>query len=295
MSHSDQLRDHKDLIREEFTRQASAYAASISVSDPERVRRLVGLVNPTPEARVLEVATGPGYVALGFAEICREVVGIDLTEAPLAIAEQTRAERGLANTRFQVGDAENLPFEDAAFDVVVCRLAFHHVEDPGRVLREMVRVCRPNGRVAVEDLITSEHPERAAYHDRFEILRDPSHTRAIPLGELVRMFAEAGLEVEEARIDQIYQDAERWLQRSFTPEVRAAEVRAMLERDLAEDLSGTQPFRHEGKLLFHHRMATLVGRRMMRGGRVIVRALNDRPNDHPAPLIMRRSKSVLGM
>src|SRR2546428_336006 len=97
---------HKDLIRTEFTRQAATYPANASIADPNRVMRLVHAVDPSPDARVLEVATGPGYVALGFATACAEVVGIDLTPALLAKAEELRRQRGLANVRFQLGDAE---------------------------------------------------------------------------------------------------------------------------------------------------------------------------------------------
>ena len=53
---------HKELIRTEFTKQAATYAANASIADPARVTRLVQAVNPPPTARVLEVATGPGYV-----------------------------------------------------------------------------------------------------------------------------------------------------------------------------------------------------------------------------------------
>src|SRR5262249_44176910 len=145
--------DHNQVVREEFTRQAVAYAANPSIADPERIARLVQAVSPTSDARVLEVATGPGYVAMGFAAIAREVVGIDLTEAPLAIAEQRRQEQGLHNVRFQLADAARLPFADGEFDVVVCRLAFHHFAEPPRMLSEMVRVCTPHGTVAVEDIV----------------------------------------------------------------------------------------------------------------------------------------------
>ena len=194
-------RDHKDVVRQEFTRQATAYAATPSIADPDRVARLVQAVNPGPDSRVLEVATGPGYVALGFAAVCREVIGLDLTPAPLAIAEQLRHERGLTNVRFQTGDADRLPFADGEFDVVVCRFAYHHFEDPAHVLAEMTRICRTDGTVAVEDLVVSEHPERAAYQNRFENLRDPSHTRAFPLSQLLALFAATGLEVENVRMD----------------------------------------------------------------------------------------------
>src|SRR5689334_14261734 len=115
--------DQKEIVRRGFTQQALQYAANPLISDPERVARLVTHVRPAPTARVLEVATGPGHVALGFAAVRREVVGIDLTPAPLAIADGLRQERGLTNVRFQEDDAEAAGFAADAFDVVVCRLA----------------------------------------------------------------------------------------------------------------------------------------------------------------------------
>src|SRR5438105_1440038 len=117
---------HNALVQAEFTRHAQAYAANPLISDAERVARLVGVVNPGREARVMEVACGPGYVSAGFAEVCREVVGLDLTEAPLVLARAMAQERGLTNVNFRSGDAEHLPFGDGEFDVAVCRLAFHH-------------------------------------------------------------------------------------------------------------------------------------------------------------------------
>lgn len=252
--------DQKALIREEFTRQAAAYNANPSVADPARVARLVAAVNPAPDARVLDIATGPGFVALGFATVCAEVVGLDLTEAPLALAEQHARERGLTNARFQVGDAEQLPFEAGAFDVVVCRNAFHHFEDPERVFAEMVRVCQPRGKVAVEDLISSEHPARSDFHTWFEQLRDPSHTRACTLRELLTLFASHGFEVEHVGINHLPQDAERWMANSQTPPDRAEQIRALLRRDAAEDLSGTQPYLRDDRIFFFHHIATVVGR-----------------------------------
>jgi SAM-dependent methyltransferase len=214
---------------------------------------------------VLEVATGPGYVALGFAAVCRDVVGVDLTPAPLAIAERQRRERRLANVRFHLADAERLPFPDGAFDVAVCRFAFHHFEAPPRVLAEMARVCRPGGTVAVEDLVVSEIAPRAAYQNRFEQLRDPSHTRAYPLSGLLALFAAAGLEVEHVHTDRLTPEVERWLAAAQAPPDRAAEARRLLERDAAEDLSGTRPVRRDGALVFTQRTATVVGRRLPRG------------------------------
>src|SRR5260370_41285400 len=147
--------DHKAVIRHDFTHQEAACAANPLIADRTPLVRLVKMVRPKPQDRVLDVATGPGFVALAFAEAGCEVVGIDLTEAPLAIAEQTRQSRGLTNVCFQLGDAEQLPFGEEAFDVVVSRFALHHCENPQRVLAEMGRGCRSQGLVAIEDLVMS--------------------------------------------------------------------------------------------------------------------------------------------
>jgi len=253
---------HKTVVQESFTRQAEVYAVTPLVTDPTRIARLVEAVDPKPGGRVLEVACGPGFLALAFAQRCREAVGLDLTEAPLAIAEKNRRQQGLSNVRFQRGDADRLPFADGDFDVVVCRFAFHHLEEPARVLGEMARVCCRQGKVAVEDLVSSEHRARGDYHNRFERLRDPSHTRALAPTELLGMFRAAGLELERLYSGELVQNLERWLANSQTPPERAAEVRALIERDAREDLSGTRPSLENGQWFFRQPTLAIVARRL---------------------------------
>jgi len=255
---------HKAVVQESFTRQADVYAVTPTVTDPSRIERLVEAVGPAPESRVLEVACGPGFLALAFAARCREAVGLDLTDAPLAIAEKNRRERRTANARFQRGDADRLPFAAGEFDVVVCRFAFHHFEEPGRVLREMARVCRPQGKVAVEDLVASEHLARADYQNRCERLRDPSHTRALAPSEVLALFTAAGLELERLYSGELVQNLERWLANSQTPPGPAAAVRAMIERDAREDLSGTRPYLEDGQWFFRQPTLAVVARRLGR-------------------------------
>ena len=252
--------DHKAIVQQEFTRQADAYAIAPTVSDPDRIARLVQAVAPAADARVLDVACGPGFLALAFARHCREAVGVDLTDAPLAIANRNRQQRGLNNVRFQRADADRLPFADGEFDVALCRFALHHMEDPGRVLCEMARVCR--GTVAIEDLVTSEHRGRADYQNRVERLRDPSHTRALPPSELIGLLTAAGLEIERLYSGEAAQPVELWLSNSQTPPDRATEVRQLIERDARDDLSGMRPYQNDGQWFFRHRTLTLVAKKI---------------------------------
>src|SRR5208282_409767 len=106
------LTQHNDVIRESFTTQAKAFAANPWVTDEERIRRLVAAAHLNGSERVLDIATGPGYIAEAFAAGAREVVGVDLTEAMLAIARERTGERGVANVSFRAADAQNLPFDN---------------------------------------------------------------------------------------------------------------------------------------------------------------------------------------
>jgi SAM-dependent methyltransferase len=253
---------HNDVIRESFTTQAAAFAATPWVSDEERISRLVSAAQLTGNERVLDIATGPGYIAEAFARSAREVIGIDLTEAMLAIARERTALRRVANVSFQIADAQHLPFADGYFDVVVCRFAIHHLENPLTVVREMIRVCRVNGTVLVEDLFASEHPARADYYNHFERLRDPSHVRSLPLSELLHLLRDAGLETEAVTMNNLFPEVEHWLTTTRTPPDRASTVRRLLEEDRLHDLSGTRPFHDAaGHLCFRVRAAILTGRK----------------------------------
>lgn len=254
---------HKGEIRREFSRQAAVFAANPVINDRDRVKRLVEAVHPRPESTVLDVACGPGYIAIGFAAVCREVVGVDITPDMLAVAERNRQGSGFSNVRFLLGDADSLPFPNGVFDVVVCRFAFHHFEDPAWVLAEMNRVCRVGGAVAVEDLVVSEHPGRAAYQNQFERLRDPSHICALPVSRFLALFTDSGLEVEDIRMGWIVQDVDTWLRNAFTPAGHAAKVRELIEQDAKADLSGARPYRHDGQWLFTHRSAIILGRKLL--------------------------------
>ncbi len=257
------MSSHNEVVRESFSAQAEAFAANPWVTDEERIRHLVGAARLKGDERVLDVATGPGYIAEAFAREAREVIGVDLTAAMLAIAEERTRQRGIKNVSFRIGDVQHLPFENEEFDVVVSRLALHHMQNAAQVVREMARVCRLGGTVLVEDIHGSEHSERAAYQDRWEKLRDPSHVRTLPISEHLWLFREAGLETDRIfTFQDLCPEVERWLATTKPPAEEAAEVRRLLEEDRLQDLSGTRPFLDaEGRLHFHARTVTLTGRR----------------------------------
>lgn len=101
------------------------------------------------DQRLLDIGAGPGSITAGFAERVATVVVTELSEGTLAV---TRAGVSAPNVEFVVADVHDLQFADASFDVVHAHQVLQHVADPVQALREMRRVCRPDGIIAVRDV-----------------------------------------------------------------------------------------------------------------------------------------------
>jgi ubiquinone/menaquinone biosynthesis C-methylase UbiE len=106
----------------------------------------------SPAARVLEVAPGPGYLAVEIARLGPfEVVGLDISHEFVRIARDHAAKSGV-KVDFRHGDAAVMPFGPDVFDFIVCRAAFKNFRDPAGAIAEMHRVLRPGGQAVIRDM-----------------------------------------------------------------------------------------------------------------------------------------------
>jgi ubiquinone/menaquinone biosynthesis C-methylase UbiE len=247
---------HSDTIIDQFTRQATPFANATAMRDEEALRLLVEFSGAGADDTVLDVACGPGLVVAAFAKTCRHATGIDLTPAMIDKAREHAAALSLSNVDWRVGDVLPLPFADRAFSVVVSRFAFHHFVDPLAVLREMKRVAAR--RVVVADIAASDDPKRADALNRMEKLRDPSHTRALPLTELRRLFAAAGLPAPREAYYEVRADLEGLLATSFPAAGDVPVIRQMFEDSLSDDGLGMKTKRRGEKILLSYPIAVLA-------------------------------------
>jgi ubiquinone/menaquinone biosynthesis C-methylase UbiE len=117
----------------------------------EVTRAIVEAAQVEPDMRVLDIACGTGEPAISLAGLLvrGQIVGIDVSPAPLKIAEERAAERRLTNASFRQADAHDLPFADGSFDGITSRLGVMFFADLPRALQEMHRVLKPGGRVTL--------------------------------------------------------------------------------------------------------------------------------------------------
>jgi len=104
------------------------------------------------DAKVLEVAPGPGYLAIELAKLGKfSIAGLDISETFVEIASRNAQQEGV-EVDFRHGDVADMPFAEATFDSVVCRAAFQNFSQPNEALREIRRVLRPGGVAVLIDL-----------------------------------------------------------------------------------------------------------------------------------------------
>lgn len=212
-------------------RAAATYnAASDHFDDPansfwERFgRRTVERLGLSPGARVLDVCCGSGASAIPAAEAVGpggEVLGVDLAEGLLELARRKAERRGLGNIDFRVGDMLDLRLPEAGFDAVVCVFGIFFVPDMEAAVRELWRLVRPGGKLAVTtwgrrvfepadrafwESVRAVRPELYKGFNPWDRISEPGSVRAL--------FAAAGVEdcevVAESGVHPINSPEDWW-------------------------------------------------------------------------------------
>ena len=131
----------RQVEREAWDRAAPAFSDNGAKLTAHAVGDLIEAASITVGCRALEIGCGPGHVTKRLAEAGAEATGVDLAPAMVAVARRSHPELS-----FEVADAEELPFDDDTFDVVLINFAIHHLPQPARACEEIYRVLVEGGR-----------------------------------------------------------------------------------------------------------------------------------------------------
>lgn len=251
----------KEQVKAFFGANAAAYATSKVHAKGASLARLVELVQPEADWRMLDVATAAGHTAFIFAPHVDHVVATDITPQMLEVATDLAAERGITNVSFREADAEALPFEDGEFDLVTCRIAPHHFAHIDRFVAEAARVLKPGGILAVVDNISPDDETASAEYNAFEKLRDPSHGRCLSVDEWRNAFTAAGFDLRACETAPKEMEFESWADRMGVATETKAHLRTMLLEGAEPTRAFLEPQEREDDILFYLTEAILVGQK----------------------------------
>lgn len=249
------MTSHDDVVRASFTRQVGLFSGP----DSPFVRRPAGTIEQleplTDDMVVLDVACGAAHASEVVAAGVRQVVGVDLTADLLALGAARLRDAGIDNVLLQEGNAQALPFVDDSFDLVFCLNSLHHVGDPASAVAEMVRVCKPDGRVALSDLIAPSAADRDAF-DALHQRIDPSHRRAFLEAELVDLLPDDSTLTYGATASARFP-----VEIAFTEQSDADGVLATLRAEIAGGpATGFEPAEEDGTMVVSFWTSTLHAR-----------------------------------
>ena len=246
---------HQANIVAQFSKQAIPFTQVPGHYDALQV--LLEMSGVGRDDEVLDVACGPGMVACEFARHARRVTGLDITPAMIEQAKKRQQEQNQTNLVWTVGKAVPLPYADNRFSLVITRYSFHHLLSPQQALAEMIRVCKPGGRVLVADVAVD--PEKSAAYDRLEILRDPSHTHALTRDEFAELFGRSGLTDCRRSAYGVDIELESQLKASFPKPGDEPVIRRLVTEDIGRNQLDINARTVDGQVIYTVPIAVYVG------------------------------------
>lgn len=249
---------------EHFDAIAGQYAASeVHVSSPT-IQRLHELLASRRPDSVCDVACGAGHLALSFAGKASRIVGVDAAPNMLREFERLAKERGVTIETVHAF-AESVPLSSNSFGAVVSRLAPHHFPDVPKAVREMTRLAKPGGYVAVIDLEGNEDPALDDLNHQLEVLHDPSHVRSHTAARWRVFFEMNSLTIEVLESNQTELPAgltvRRWCEIGNTTPEAQSKIRALLTAAPREYLAGLGIRCGNGEFCMPVRTLIILGRK----------------------------------
>ncbi len=248
---------HRAKIVEQFSCQAIPFTQVPGHLDA--MQTLIKFSEVCTSDSVLDVACGPGLVACEFARHAGHVTGVDITPAMVEQAKKRQQEQKIENITWTIGEAVPLPYADNSFSLVITRYSFHHLLAPEKALSEMLRVCRPGGRVMVADVAVES--SKSELYDRLEIMRDPSHTHALTHEEFAALFQHSGLLDCRQSAYGVDIELETQLRASFPKSGDEPKLRNMVTNDIGIDSLGINARTEDDKVMYTVPIAVYVGRK----------------------------------
>ena len=248
-------------VQQQFGPNAERYARAAYFARGADLDDLIAVVKPQPDWHVLDVATGGGHCAMTIAPLVAHVTATDITTEMLTAASNVARERSLSNITFEPANAEVLPYANASFDLVTCRIAAHHFDDPGEAVREFARAIKRGGFVALVDPIVPYERAVADEINAWDATRDPSHVACLTVNGWSSLFCAADLDAIHINTFDVPLDFDDLMSRSSRDAATVADLRRRLQHGSPGLRDFFKPHEDDGRLTFIWPQMLIVGRK----------------------------------
>ena len=222
--------DQRNLAARQFGNTAANYLASSVHAKGAELDRLEALARRLRPARALDLGCGAGHAAFALARGgVPSLVAYDLSEQMLAVVEREAKARGHSAIETRRGAADQLPFADASFDLIVTRYSAHHWPSVPAAVAEVVRVLRRGGTLVVIDVVAPESALLDTTLQTIELLRDMSHVRNYRASEWRSMLSLPELTNATGDSWKLPLEFDSWVRRIATPGRRVDALRAVFD------------------------------------------------------------------
>lgn len=249
------------MIQRQFSRQTQQFSAWPPTRNTAYLKELAASLNLSSADMVLDVGCGTGELACCCATQSQLVHGTDLTESMVAWASRQAQLQSVGNVRFLCADGSHLPYRDATFSVVASKSAFHHMPDYGAVFREMVRCCRVQGIIGVEDIVAYEPLIAQEFFDRLDTTIDQSHHARIPKTRLMALFNERRVELLQVRDIEVEIAVEAYRQHAVQSEEDLFRLERLVAEGVQEPVLAPFLYMKAGHPVFVNKGVRLIGRK----------------------------------
>lgn len=221
-------------MKRQFDKQAKRFSNWSVTRNEEYMKAYFDFIGFQKEDELLDVACGTGEFSLFCARRIKGAHGIDISEGMIELAKEQASADGLDNATFECHDVENIPCINSSFSVVQCRSAFHHMDDYPRVFEEMLRCCKPGGRLAVQDIMAYEDPMVNSFFEALEREVDVSHNATLHKQEFIDLFIKNQVEVIRSVVVEVELNFREYLNHAVQSESSLEKIKELLEEGLKD-------------------------------------------------------------
>lgn len=219
------MNNHYELNQQQYDDKAQNYLNSSIHATGQEFNKITNILQTKQIKSVLDLGCGGGHVSYHISPHVDQVVAYDLSHSMIEIVEKTAKSRNINNINIQQGRAEQLPFDNQKFDLVITRYSAHHWQDIHAAVKEVYRVLKDQGIFIIIDTIGSEHPILNTFLQTIEMIRDPSHACNYSISEWINILEKNHFHIEQVQKQNLNIVFSSWIERMNTLDNHAQTIR----------------------------------------------------------------------